>query len=132
MFTFRSSLADQRFSGSFCRHFVKKSLNSGDQLFGFLSVGGSDLAILSRTLFELNSFRGGSVSASSMHVMPNDHMSVLLSYQTSLSISQAIISGLIQYGVPMNVFLSSALFRDFEETPKSHNLTNLLTFLNKI
>lgn len=44
---------------------------------GFMSVGGSDLAIFSSTLMGFISWLGGSICASSMSVTPRDQMSAL-------------------------------------------------------
>lgn len=44
---------------------------------GVSSVGGSDLAILSRTRMGLSSWCGGSICAISISVMPKDQMSAL-------------------------------------------------------
>ena len=60
---------------------------------------------------------GGYPSASSIAVMPNDHMSALQSYRFPM-----MISGAIQKGVPMRVLRLANVFSSCTETPKSANL----------
>ena len=62
---------------------------------------------------------GGSPLASSMAVMPKLQMSALWSYPDCL-----MTSGLIQYGVPTNVFFfADSVPLSWPETPKSASLT---------
>lgn len=65
------------------------------------------------------SHSGGWLSAISSAVMPRDHKSERLSYVASGFSSQAITSGAIQYGVPMNVFLLPMVRSNCADTPKS-------------
>jgi hypothetical protein len=68
---------------------------------------------------------GGSPSAISIQVIPNDQISVFLVY-----LDFEIISGLIQKGVPITV-LANVLFYISAATPKSANLAIPCSF-NKI
>ena len=66
-----------------------------------MRVGGSDLAIFSRTLMGFISWLGGSIWASSIRVTPRDQMSALWSYGRSLDVSHMTTSGAI-LGEPGN------------------------------
>lgn len=70
--------------------------------------------------------RGGWLSAISSAVMPRDQRSDLLSYVASGFSSQAITSGAIQYGVPMNVFLLPIVLSSCADTPKSTDGAEIL------
>lgn len=71
------------------------------------------------TFMGCSSAYGGSPLASSIAVIPRLHISALWSYPDCL-----ITSGLIQYGVPTNVFfLAESVPLSWPETPKSASLT---------
>lgn len=65
---------------------------------GCIKVGGSDFAILSKTLIGFISWFGGSTCASSIKVIPRDQMSALESYGRSFDVSHITTSGAILEG----------------------------------
>mmetsp|Transcript_44716 Transcript_44716/g.104433 ORF Transcript_44716/g.104433 Transcript_44716/m.104433 type:complete len:319 (+) Transcript_44716:1123-2079(+) len=107
-----------RSAGSLVRHRSTKSLNSALQCSGCSSCGGGLLGMRKSTRTGgCTSHSGGRICASSMAVMPSDHMSVRWSYCPA-----SIISGLIHIGVPITVlrFVRVSLTR--ADTPKSASL----------
>lgn len=84
-----------------------------------LSLGGGFRGIKNNARIGWRSQSGGCDSAISRAVIPRDHKSLLLSYVASGFSSQAITSGAIQYGVPMNVFLRPIVLSNWALTPKS-------------
>ena len=67
---------------------------------------------------------GGAISASSMATMPRDQMSQRLVYPSGpIFISTAMISGAIQYGVPINDLRLAMVLVSCAETPRSASLT---------
>ncbi|RNA37049.1 hypothetical protein BpHYR1_023760 [Brachionus plicatilis] len=109
-------------SKSFTRHFLTKSLYSGDQSLGFLRVGAGLRGILNKARIGCSSDKGGSPSASSIAVIPSDHMSARQSYSYSICCSHAITSGAIQNGVPTDVFRRLIVVLRWALTPKSTSL----------
>lgn len=84
-------------------HYLKPSaqnvfLHVAHQRDGCIRVGGSDFAILSKTLIGFISWLGGSICASSIKVIPRDQMSALESYGRSLDVSHITTSGAILEG----------------------------------
>ena len=69
-----------------------KSLNSGDQSNGFLSLGEGFLGIWNKALMGWRCDNGGSPSANSMAVIPRDHTSHRESYAYSSCLSHTITS----------------------------------------
>ncbi len=109
-----SYLASGRLDGFICKHCFTKSLNYGDHCEGsFKDCTGLDL-IMKMAMKGLICELGTCPYASSIDVIPSDQISVLYVYSLNL-----IISGLIQYGLPMWVRNLALVCIDEADTPKS-------------
>ena len=111
----KSSVLSILIAGFFYKHADMKSRYSWLQNVScLLSVGGSLLRMTRRTRIAGSSEFGASPFASSIAVIPSDHMSALKSYPSLCSIT----SGAIQHGEPTKVYLFYPALM-CAETPKS-------------
>ena len=91
--------AGGRAVASFCRQAAKQVDNSCDHLSGCCNVaGGLEVIKNNARIVGLTSEYGGRLSAISIIVIPNDHMSVGVPYEPD-----SMSSGDIHKGVPMTV-----------------------------
>jgi len=125
--TCKSSSAFGRFLGSLMRQALTNSWKSLDHFLVFWRWGGSRMGICMRARIGWTSLRGGSRSANSTHVIPKDHRSTRSSYGF-FPFLLLIISGAIQYGVPIKVFRRSARLAITAETPKSTTQGNKIHY----